>query len=191
MKRSPPSEACSSLGHGHQMAKPCITSAGRERRSQISGRSRQEFASQHPSSRRASASSCRAFRPTVGGSPTFLMRTGGRSSTYARCRATVSAGPSRWMGRRSPSGRQTAVVSTIEGREEAATVNMWAVDIATSPTFRASRPQPLFPASSFMSEFDITPDGKRFVMVQEDTTPPPQQLHLVLNWFKTLPRSSR
>ena len=68
-------------------------------------------------------------------------------------------------------------------------VGMWVVDIATSPTFSASRPRLLFPAPGFVPQFDITPDGKRFVMVQEDTTPPPQQLHLVLNWFKTPPVS--
>lgn len=68
-------------------------------------------------------------------------------------------------------------------------VSMLAVDVVTSPTFRASRPRLLFPAAGFLDRFAITPDGKRFVMVQEDTTPPPQQLHLVLNWFKTQPAS--
>ncbi len=72
-----------------------------------------------------------------------------------------------------------------------APVGMWAVDIATSPTFRASRPRLLFPAPGFLPHFDIARDGKRFVMVQENATPPPAQLYLVLNWFKTLPRSSR
>ena len=88
-----------------------------------------------------------------------------------------------------PDGRRLYYRGPGRGNES---VNIWAVDIATSPAFRASRPRPLFPASSFMPEFDITPDGKRFVMVQEDTTPLPQQLHLVLNWFKTLaPSGSR
>jgi Tol biopolymer transport system component len=81
-----------------------------------------------------------------------------------------------------PDGRRLYYRGPGRGSEP---VNIWAVDIETSPTFRASRPRPLFPASGFLPEFDITPGGKRFVMVQEDTTPPPQQLHLVLNWFKT------
>ncbi len=71
------------------------------------------------------------------------------------------------------------------GNEAGAPMGMWAVDIGAGPTLRASRPRLLFTDTGYLADFDITPDGRRFVVLQRDPTPPPGQLHLVLNWFKT------
>jgi hypothetical protein len=35
--------------------------------------------------------------------------------------------------------------------------------------------------------YDITPDGRRFVMVKE-MNPPPRRIAVVLNWFEELKR---
>ena len=69
---------------------------------------------------------------------------------------------------------------------------MMAVDITTEPTFSAGTPRILFEkpflrGGVFRANYDITPDGQRFVMTQaglqqEDTT----QINVVLNWFEEL-----
>jgi serine/threonine-protein kinase len=59
--------------------------------------------------------------------------------------------------------------------------SIWAVEITTVPTLSATPPRLMFTNAGLTRAFDITPDGKRFVMVQQDNTPPPQELHLVLN----------
>ena len=65
--------------------------------------------------------------------------------------------------------------------------DMWAVDVSTSPTFIAGTPRRLFAAPRMANAFDISPDGRRFAMVQEDDTPPTRELRLVLNGLKTTP----
>jgi hypothetical protein len=59
--------------------------------------------------------------------------------------------------------------------------SIWAVEITAVPTLSATPPRLMFTNAGLTRAFDITPDGKRFVMVQQDNTPPPQELHLVLN----------
>jgi serine/threonine-protein kinase len=65
--------------------------------------------------------------------------------------------------------------------------DMWAVDVSTAPTFSAGRPRRLFGAPRMGDAFDIAPDGRRFAMVQEDDTPPPRELRLVLNGLTATP----
>ena len=69
-----------------------------------------------------------------------------------------------------------------------------AVDVAAGPTFRAGKPKVVFRGNfdhgpDGMSNYDITPDGQRFVMVREVA---PQaaagQLVIVLHWFEELKR---
>jgi len=58
---------------------------------------------------------------------------------------------------------------------------MWVADITTSPMLSVSPPRLVFTTAGLDRGFDIMSDGTRFVMVQQDNTPPPQELHLVLN----------
>ncbi len=71
---------------------------------------------------------------------------------------------------------------------------MMAVPVTTEPTFTPGVPRPLFDASAFSFQFagrnyDIAPDGRRFVMIKP---PPPseadadRQVVMVLNWFEEL-----
>ncbi len=69
---------------------------------------------------------------------------------------------------------------------------MMVVGINTEPTFTAGSPVVLFTGSYFEFEgfvnYDISPDGQRFVMVQTQETESTQQINVVLNWFEELKR---
>jgi hypothetical protein len=68
---------------------------------------------------------------------------------------------------------------------------MMAVPITYQPSFEAGRPEVLF-AGSFegwwrvCTNYDISADGERFLMVEEE--PGPSQIVVVLNWFEELKR---
>jgi len=66
---------------------------------------------------------------------------------------------------------------------------MMAVDVQTSPAFRAGTPKVLF-QGNYGSSYDVAADGKRFLMIK-----PPgaaqastDQVTVVLNWFEELRR---
>jgi len=66
---------------------------------------------------------------------------------------------------------------------------MMVVGIQTEPTFSPGAPKPLFELedASFLPSFDISPDGRHFVMIQKgEQSAPPTQLRVVLNWFEEL-----
>ena len=72
---------------------------------------------------------------------------------------------------------------------------MMAVDITTEPTFSAGTPRLLFEETYrmgdlFRTDYDVTPDGQRFVMVQtsEQQQESSTQINVVLNWFEELKR---
>ena len=56
-----------------------------------------------------------------------------------------------------------------------------AVEVSTSGTFTSGRPRRLFgtPKSGaiFIHPYDVFPDGKRFLMIDRDTTPPRHRSH--------------
>jgi serine/threonine-protein kinase len=64
---------------------------------------------------------------------------------------------------------------------------MMVVSVAPSATFSASRPRRLFEARFDAGDdgpnYDVSPDGRWFVMSRSDHPPAPAALHLVLNWF--------
>ena len=72
--------------------------------------------------------------------------------------------------------------------------SMMAVDIATEPTFTAGIPRELFKnkyaATMPVRDYDITPDGHRFLMVQGagQSAEAVTQINVVLNWFEELKR---
>ena len=65
---------------------------------------------------------------------------------------------------------------------------MMVVAVKTERKFSAGRPKLLFKAPSIIaSGYGITPDGQRFVMIEEgEHSTPPTQLNIVLNWFEEL-----
>jgi serine/threonine-protein kinase len=73
---------------------------------------------------------------------------------------------------------------------------MMAVDIATQPSFTAGKPRVLFegrynPAPGTTPNYDVSPDGQRFLMVKPSKASEaaaPTQINVVLNWFEELKR---
>jgi len=85
-------------------------------------------------------------------------------------------------------GRELFYVSqgrTAQGR-------MMAVEVTTSPTFRAGTQKPLFEASASgfgPSVFEVSPDGQRFLTLRRpDGQAATGQLHVVMEWFEELKR---
>ena len=65
---------------------------------------------------------------------------------------------------------------------------MMAVDIETEPRFTAGTPRVLFEAPFPVSiDFDITPDGQRFLMIRIGAQQA-GQINIVLNWHEELKR---
>lgn len=67
---------------------------------------------------------------------------------------------------------------------------MMAVSIETEPAFRAGRPVALFEGKFHLPEvafaqYDVTPDGERFIMIR-DLESWPTQIQIVQNWFEEL-----
>jgi Tol biopolymer transport system component len=71
---------------------------------------------------------------------------------------------------------------------------LMAAGIQTTPAFRSNRPQPVFESRyetiDGARNYDVTPDGKAFVMIRSEATAEADQVHVVLNWFTEL-RSRR
>ena len=69
---------------------------------------------------------------------------------------------------------------------------MMAVDVSISPTFSAGKPRQLFEkpyerSNAYWPNYDVTPDGKRFLMVKAaEQLPPSSQVYVVLNWSDEL-----
>ena len=74
-------------------------------------------------------------------------------------------------------------------------VSLRVVDIATEPDFAFSNERTLpvdhFIVVGYYRDYDITPDDEGMLMIfPEGVTgssgPPPQRIHIVLNWFEEL-----
>ena len=70
---------------------------------------------------------------------------------------------------------------------------MMAVDITTEPSFSAGTPKMLFEVDFEeyggvgRAEFDVTPDGQRFLMIKAvEPEQPVTKINVVLNWFEEL-----
>jgi Tol biopolymer transport system component len=72
---------------------------------------------------------------------------------------------------------------------------MMAVQITTQPNFAFGSPRALFDAGQYMPptgpysypfpNYDVSPDGQRFLMITKESKP---QINVVLNWFEELKR---
>jgi len=70
---------------------------------------------------------------------------------------------------------------------------MMAVDITTQPSFSAGTPYLLFEGQYYFqsgvapANYDVTPDGQQFIMINTDVEEA-RQINVVLNWFEELKR---
>jgi serine/threonine-protein kinase len=112
----------------------------------------------------------------------------GRFEVYVRPFPDIDAG--RWpvstngglVPAWSPSGRELFYVNGT---------TMMAVRVETKDgSFRASTPEVLFtgPFETGSPQFDVSPDGPSFVMVEADPDARPTQVHVVTNWGTELTR---
>ena len=64
---------------------------------------------------------------------------------------------------------------------------MMAVPVQTGPTFTHGRAVPLFPAGHYhvnvARNYEVSPDGKRFLMVKAAAVPPRSSMVIVTDWF--------
>jgi eukaryotic-like serine/threonine-protein kinase len=71
---------------------------------------------------------------------------------------------------------------------------MMAVDVTTQGAFSAGKPRVLFegafvPTPRSLSNYDVAPDGQRFLMLKAtEQAQAPTQINVVLNWFEELKR---
>jgi serine/threonine-protein kinase len=68
---------------------------------------------------------------------------------------------------------------------------MMAVDVTTEPTFSVGKPKMLFegayiPTPRSFPDYDVSPDGERFLMLKSTEQSAPAQINVVLNWFEEL-----
>jgi serine/threonine protein kinase len=67
---------------------------------------------------------------------------------------------------------------------------MMVVDVRTHPEFTAAKPKLLFEGKYLTdrigTNYDIAPDGRRFLMIRSDQETAPTQLRIVLNWSEEL-----
>ena len=68
---------------------------------------------------------------------------------------------------------------------------MMAVDVTTEGTFSAGKPKVLFegsyvPTPRSFPDYDVSPDGQRFLMLKATEQAAPTQINVVLNWFEEL-----
>ncbi len=90
----------------------------------------------------------------------------------------------------SPDGSELFYRRVVGGME----TTLKSVDVITEPDFSFRNEQTLPPRDfvvvSFYRDYDIAPDGERFVMIfpapGEESTESPQRIRIVLNWFEEL-----
>ena len=69
---------------------------------------------------------------------------------------------------------------------------MIAVDYSAQPTFSAGKPKKLFegpyvPTPRSFPDYDVSPDGQRFLMVKApEQAQAPTPINVVLNWYDEL-----
>jgi eukaryotic-like serine/threonine-protein kinase len=69
---------------------------------------------------------------------------------------------------------------------------MMAVDVVTQPTFSAGKPRLVFEGRYLArtggspANYDVSPDGQRFLMIKASDETPASQINIVLNWFEEL-----
>ena len=116
----------------------------------------------------------------------------GRGEVYVRPFPNIDSG--RWQV---STGGGTRPAWESNGRELfylAADGKLMAVPVQSGATYSAGTPQVVVNAAYLNPyngrTYDVSPDGKRFLMIKEASTQPasPRQLVVVLNWFEELKR---
>ena len=130
--------------------------------------------------------------------PYFVQTASLYANTVAKCRSTMTMAESESSG-------EKLTISTEGGNEPVWSRNgrelfyrsgdaMMAVEVTTKPVLSASKPRRLFErpyelSSALWPDYDVSPDGQRFLMVKMvDESEAPAQINVVLNWHEELKR---
>jgi hypothetical protein len=60
---------------------------------------------------------------------------------------------------------------------------LYSAAVTLTPAFSDGEPHVLFDDAALAPGYDVSPDGKRFVVMQRPENEPPLSLHVVHNWF--------
>ena len=104
-----------------------------------------------------------------------------------------SGGPEVYV-REFPSGANKVQISTHRGiaprwRQDGKEIfyveqrNLMAVAITTHPAFSSAAPVELF-QNAALPNYDVSSDGKRFIVMEKPPAGPPLSIHVVQNWFE-------
>ena len=70
------------------------------------------------------------------------------------------------------------------------TSKMMVAEIINQPAFKAGKPRLLFEGRyenlSWEANYDVSPDGQKFLMLKSLDDTPPNQINIVLNWYEEL-----
>jgi Tol biopolymer transport system component len=107
----------------------------------------------------------------------------GRNEVYVR---SFPNGQGKW---RVSTNGGTAPRWRRDGRElfYVEVAKLMAVSVATQPAFSLGTPSQLFEKGTLYSynpQYDVTPDGKRFIVRQRPVDEKPLAIHVVHNWFE-------
>jgi eukaryotic-like serine/threonine-protein kinase len=136
-----------------------------------------------------SLKSSRRSHWTVAGWPTLRMSRDGSRFTSSRFPAPAASGRYQQKVARNRCGGRTRGSSFTRNGGK-----MMVVNVTTQPSFTAAKPRMLFEghyaaATSAQANYDVTPDGQRFVMVKpSEQELAATQINVVLNWFEDLKR---
>ena len=61
---------------------------------------------------------------------------------------------------------------------------LFSVAVQTKPAFSAAAPVPLFEFHALSTLYDVSPDSKRFVILDRPADEPPLSIHVMHNWFE-------
>ena len=80
----------------------------------------------------------------------------------------------------------------VESCFTAAAMKSYRFRVETEPTFKPGKPTVLFRepmltlSGNDVTFWDISPDGKRFLMMKEAATEAPRKINIVMNWLEEL-----
>jgi serine/threonine-protein kinase len=115
----------------------------------------------------------------------------GRTEVYVRPFPDVGGGQCQVSvggGRNAAWSRNGKEIFFIRSGTAATTVRLFSVPVQAAAGFSAGNPQLLFEGDYFSNSYDVSPDGKRFLMQklapQMNAPPSPASIVVVLNWFR-------
>ena len=78
-------------------------------------------------------------------------------------------------------------LAAVDGPNQITRFEIQPVCCRTAPDFQAGAPTVVFDRPN-LHDYDVTPDGNRFLVVERNVELMPTEIHVVVNWFDELNR---